>query len=604
MNGSAVLVTNQMLAKQLNQSLQIKGWVHRIRDHGGVLFIDCRDHQGTITQLVCHPDQKKVFETANQLRSEFVIDAHGEVHQRPKGTDNPNMSTGDYEVHITALTILSTADALPFPVNNTATQIDDLVRLTYRFLDLRTPTMQHNLRKRSEITAYIRHHMNQAGFPEIETPFLTRSTPEGARDFVVPSRMHAGEFYALPQSPQLFKQLLMMSGFNKYYQITRCFRDEDLRADRQPEFTQLDLEMSFTDAKDVMALMENLLIQVFDHVLQVKLPQPFPTMTYEQVMTEYGSDKPDLRIPLTLFDIDAYCKESTLEVFKNAALASGSRIAAMTLPTGGQLTRKQLDQLNQDATTFGLSGMAYIKVNSLDLKQPDALKSPIIKFLDPTAIEGIIKASQCKAGDLIIIIAGKMHLANQTMTLLRQLTADLLNLPKKRWAPLWVVDFPLFECDTNSAGDETLKAMHHPFTAPKASLESLKKDPKAAIANAYDIVMNGYELGSGSIRIHHADMQRTIFEYLNISPEEAENKFSHLLKGLSFGCPPHGGIAIGLDRLVMVMLGIDSIRDVIAFPKTQTGHCPLTQAPSKLSTAQLQELALRTREPLDKTTNA
>ncbi len=573
--------------EHIHEAVSLCGWVDTERDHGGVIFVDLRDREGVI-QVVFHPEQKTLFDLAQTLRHEFVIQVEGKVRQRPAGTENPQLPTGKIEVVAETLKIWNTASNLPFQLDDK--KVSESVRLEYRFLDLRRPKMNQHFMMRSKICKAIRDYLDQAGFLDIETPVLTKATPEGARDYLVPSRTNPGHFYALPQSPQLFKQLLMMSGFDRYYQIVRCFRDEDLRADRQPEFTQLDIEMSFVEEKEVQALSEGLIRFLFKSFLKVDLPDPFPRMTYEEAMSRYGSDKPDLRIPLTLVGLDEVLKCVDFKVFAEAANAPEGRVAALRLPKGGELlTRKEIDEYTHFVKIYGAGGLAYIKVNDRGAGK-EGLQSPIVKFLPDVALEAILEKTQAQTGDMIFFGAGDHRMVNESLGALRLKLGHDFNLFTCDWSPLWVVDFPLVEWD---AEVHRWQPLHHPFTAPNTeNVETLLKNPGKCLSRAYDMVINGSELGGGSIRVHDKAVQLAIFHLLNISEQEAEEKFGHLLKALTLGCPPHGGIAFGVDRLMMIMMQLASIREVIAFPKTQTGHCLLTNAPTTVSPEQLKELSL------------
>ncbi len=573
----------------IDQEVDLCGWVHRRRDHGGVIFIDLRDREGMV-QVVVDPDTPEAFAAAEQVRSEYVIKVHGKVRRRPEGTDNPNLPTGQIEVLASSLEILNWAETPPFPLDSEV-PVSEEVRLRYRYLDLRRPEMQAKLKLRRDIVRALRNFLDEHGFFEIETPFLTKATPEGARDYLVPSRTHPHAFYALPQSPQLYKQLLMIAGFDRYYQIVRCFRDEDLRADRQPEFTQLDIETSFMDEHDIMALMEEMIRALFQQVLNIELPNPFPRLKYEEAIRRFGSDKPDLRIPLELVDVADLMADVEFKVFSGPAKDPKGRVAAMRLPEGGDLSRKEIDDLTKFVSTYGAKGLAYIKVN--DAEQGRAgLQSPILKFLPDEVIEGILQRTQARSGDLIFFGADKAKVVNEALGALRVKLGMDRGLVEDAWRPLWVVEFPMFEWDEEN---QRWVALHHPFTAPACSIEALKKDPGKAVSRAYDMVLNGVEVGGGSIRIHTQEMQRAVFELLGISEAEAEEKFGFLLNALKYGCPPHGGIAFGLDRLVMLMTGSLTIRDVMAFPKTQTAACPMVDAPARVNEEQLRELLLQLR---------
>ena len=580
-------ITQEYLGKQVT----LCGWVQRGRDHGGVIFIDLRDCEG-IVQVVCRPENQAVFASAEQLHNEYVIRITGVVVQRPAGTINPELSSGEVEVVVSQLDILNKSDTLPFQIDEHH-RITEEVRLRYRYLDLRRSEMLNRFKLRSHITHFIHRYLGDAGFMHVETPCLTKATPEGARDYLVPSRIHAGEFYALPQSPQIFKQLLMMSGFDRYYQIVRCFRDEDLRADRQPEFTQLDIEMSFCDETIVQNSMENFLSALFQDVLSVDLPQPFPRMTYKEAMDRFGSDKPDLRIPLELVEISELVKDVEFKVFAAPANDPNSRVAALKVPGGCDMTRKQIDDYTSFVGIYGARGLAYIRVNDRD-KGVEGLQSPILKFFPAEVIENILERCGAVTGDVIFFGADKYLTVSESLGALRVKLGMDRDLVKPGWQPLWVVDFPMFAWDEKA---QRWDALHHPFTAPNVSVDELKSSPGDTLSRAYDVVLNGVELGGGSIRIHDIKMQQLVFELLGISEETAHAQFDHLLQALRLGCPPHGGIAFGLDRLAMLMADCESLRDVIAFPKTQTAQCPLTNAPSPADPAQLKELALKIIPP-------
>ncbi len=581
----------------LDNEVTLCGWVHRRRDHGGVIFIDLRDREGLV-QVVFDPDNPETFQVAEQVRNEYVLQVRGKVRRRPEGTENPNLRTGEIEVLSHSIDVLNRAATPPFQLDEYQT-VNEEHRLKYRYIDLRRPEMQTRLQMRSEITAHLRAFLHDKNFLDVDTPMLTRATPEGARDYLVPSRVHGGEFYALPQSPQLFKQLLMMSGIDRYYQFARCFRDEDLRADRQPEFTQLDLEMSFVEQEDVMALVEEMLREVFAQQLEVPLHDPFPRMTYAEAMERYGSDKPDLRIDLELITVSDLMQNVDFKVFSGPAKDPRGRIAALRIPDGNKLTRKEIDVYTEFVGRYGAKGLAYIKCNDVSQGR-EGLQSPILKFLPDDAIEGIITRTQAESGDLIFFGADKASVVNESLGALRVKIGHDMGRVEYGWRPLWVVDFPMFEWD------EKLKrwqALHHPFTAPSADTpEELEAHHETCLSKAYDIVLNGSEIGGGSIRIHTPEMQAAALRVLGIDQQEAEEKFGFLLNALQYGCPPHGGLAIGIDRLVMLMTGSSSIRDVMAFPKTQTASCPLTSAPSSVSAAQLKELSIRVRtdKPADK----
>jgi aspartyl-tRNA synthetase len=570
--------------------VEVTGWVHRRRDHGGVIFIDLRDREGLL-QVVFDPDRPEIFADAERVRSEYVLAVRGKVRPRPEGTVNPNMRTGQIEVLAEELTVLNGAKTPPFHHDETA---NEELRLRYCYLDLRREDMLANLRLRHAATRSLRRFLDDEGFIDVETPMLTKTTPEGARDYIVPSRTHPGKFFALPQSPQIFKQLLMMSGIDRYYQIVRCFRDEDLRADRQPEFTQLDIEMSFVNEQTVMGTMERLIRALFADVLGVELPAPFPRMAWAEAMQRFGSDKPDLRIPLELVEVSDLLEGVEFKVFAGPASDPKGRVAALRLPKGGELTRKEIDDYTAYVGRYGARGLAYIKVNDAAAGR-EGLQSPILKFLPDEAIAGIMERTGAADGDLVFFGADKAHVVNDALGALRVKLGEDRGLVEAGWRPLWVVEFPMFERDPASG---RLDPLHHPFTAPSISdADALRKDPDHALSRAYDMVLNGSEIGGGSIRIHDQEVQSAVFDLLQIGPEEAEQKFGFLLRALEYGCPPHGGIAFGLDRLVMLMAGADSIRDVIAFPKTQTAACPLTDAPGDVSAQQLREVGIRLRKP-------
>jgi aspartyl-tRNA synthetase len=576
--------------KLTSQEVTVAGWVHRRRDHGGVIFVDLRDREGLV-QVVFDPDSKDIFSEAERLRSEFVIQVKGKVRSRPAGTVNANLKSGQVELLARELTVLNRSEPLPFQLDE---HVSEEVRLKYRYLDLRREVMTRRLRQRHDITRAMRAYLDGNGFIDLETPVLGKSTPEGARDYLVPSRTHAGKFFALPQSPQIFKQLLMVAGFDRYYQIVRCFRDEDLRADRQPEFTQLDIETSFLTQEDIIVLMEGLLRHLFSEVMQVSLPNPVPRMTYAEAMRRYGSDKPDLRIALELVDVADLVKDCSFKVFAGPANDPAGRVAALRVPGGGALTRREIDDYTAFVARYGAKGLAYVKVNDI-AKGRDGLQSPIIKFLSDAAVTGILARTGAQNNDLIFFGADTAKVVNDSIGALRLKVGQDLKLVEAGWRPLWVVDFPMFEWDADA---KRWVAMHHPFTAPlNEDPVALSAAPGVALAKAYDIVLNGSEIGGGSVRIHRQELQSAVFELLGIGAEAASEKFGFLLDALKYGAPPHGGIAFGLDRLAMLMAGADSIRDVIAFPKTQTAADQMTDAPSEVSEQQLRELHIRVRTP-------
>lgn len=576
----------------IGEEVLLNGWVHRRRDHGGVIFIDLRDRNGLV-QVVFDPDTPEMFQLAEQVRNEYVLQVKGRVRPRPEGTENRDLPTGEVEVLALALEVLNASDTPPIQLDEHGHDASEELRLRYRYIDLRRPEMQERLRARSRITRTLRNYLDDHGFLDIETPILTKSTPEGARDYLVPSRTHPGQFFALPQSPQLFKQLLMMSGMDRYYQIARCFRDEDLRADRQPEFTQLDVEVSFMSEDELMGLMEEMIRVLFKEVLDVDLPNPVPRMSYAEAMRRYGSDRPDLRVPLELIDVADLMGGVEFKVFAGPAKDPDGRVVALRLPKGCELSRKEIDAYTKYVGVYGAKGLAYIKVNGWSVKGREGLQSPILKFLPDEAVQGIMERTAAEDGDLIFFGADKATVVNESIGALRVKLGEDRGLVADDWRPLWVVDFPMFERDRNTG---RWTALHHPFTSPKEEqVELLDSDPGACLSRAYDMVLNGTEIGGGSIRIHRENVQRRIFKLLEIGHEQAEDRFGFLLKALKLGCPPHGGIAFGLDRMVMLMTGASSIRDVMAFPKTQTAACQLTSAPSEVDQAQLDELALRIR---------
>jgi aspartyl-tRNA synthetase len=580
----------QVDEKLIGQTVEVAGWVHRRRDHGGIIFVDLRDREGLL-QVVFDPDAAEVFREAERLRNEFVIRVKGQVRERPSGTVNPNLASGRVEVLAAELELLNRSEPLPFQLDE---QVGEEVRLKYRYLDLRREVMSQRLRLRHKITRAMRGFLDGHGFIDLETPMLTKATPEGARDYLVPSRTHPGKFFALPQSPQIFKQLLMIAGFDRYYQIVRCFRDEDLRADRQPEFTQLDVETSFLTQAQIMELMERLTRHFFQEVLGEALPDPFPRMTFAEAMRRYGSDKPDLRNPLELADVADLVRDCDFKVFAGPARDPKGRVAALRVPGGGAMPRSQIDGYTEFVGRYGAKGLAYIKVNER-ARGREGLQSPIIKFLSDAAIAGILERTAATDSDLVFFGADSAKVVSDALGALRLKIGQDLKLVQQGGQPLWVVDFPMFEWN---ADERRWVAMHHPFTSPRNDdPAALRADPQNALAKAYDMVLNGSEIGGGSVRIHRQEMQSTVFDLLGIGAEEATRKFGFLLDALKFGAPPHGGIAFGLDRLAMLMAGADSIREVIAFPKTQTAADPMTDAPTEIGEAQLRELHIRVRTP-------
>jgi aspartyl-tRNA synthetase len=574
----------------IDETVEVVGWSHRRRDHGGVIFIDLRDREGLL-QVVVDPDTEDAFAKAERVRNEFVLKVKGLVRYRPEGTVNPNLASGKVEVLCKQLEILNVAETPPFMLDDS--DISEEVRLKFRYVDLRRPIMQERMLMRVKVIRELRRFLEDRGFLDMETPILTKATPEGARDYLVPSRTHPGSVFALPQSPQLFKQLLMMSGFDRYYQIARCFRDEDLRADRQPEFTQLDIETSFMDEDAIMGIMEEMLRSLFKTVLDVDLPNPFPRMDYAEAISRYGVDRPDLRIPLELVDLADIMKDVEFKVFSGPAQDPKGRIVALRVPRGNDLTRKEIDGYTDYVARYGAKGLAYIKVNAV-ANGRDGLQSPILKFLPDEVIVSLVERTGVEDGDLIFFGAGKAGIVNESMAALREKLGHDLGLVEEGWKPVWIVAFPMFEWDEREL---RWSALHHPFTAPAIEdPDELKHSPGEVLSRAYDVVLNGSEIGGGSVRIHETHMQEAVFELLGIGEEEARDKFGFLLDALKYGCPPHGGIAFGLDRLVMLITGAESIRDVMTFPKTQTASCLLTHAPSEVDDITLRDLGLRKRK--------
>lgn len=585
----------QVTEELIDQTITIAGWVHRRRDHGGVIFLDMRDREGLL-QVVIDPDTPEAFATADAARSEYLLKITGRVRRRYEGTENPNMVSGQVELLGKEIELLAKSDTPPFPLNDDTITVSEELRLKYRFLDMRRPEMQERMKFRAKATSTIRRYLDDHGFLDVETPVLTRATPEGARDYLVPSRTRQGNFFALPQSPQLFKQLLMVAGFDRYYQIAKCFRDEDLRADRQPEFTQVDIETSFLSDEEIMDITEGLTKNLFKTMLDVEF-DTFPRMTYADAMRDYASDKPDLRIPLKLVDVADIMQHVEFKVFSGPAQDPKGRVVALRIPNGGEMSRKQIDEYTKFVGIYGARGLAYIKVNDANninngVEKESGLQSPIIKNMTDEVLIELIERTDAQTGDIIFFGADKAKIVNDAMGALRVKIGTDLNLFTCEWAPLWVVDFPMFE----ETDDGKWTSVHHPFTRPKGSVEELKQSPETALSIAYDMVLNGTEIGGGSLRINTVDMQEAVFDALGISKEEAELKFKFLMDALRFGAPPHGGLAFGLDRLIMLMVGASSIRDVIAFPKTKTADCPLTEAPAEVDNRQLRELGIRIRE--------
>ncbi len=579
--------TGSIDSSLIEQTITLCGWADRVRDHGELLFIDCRDRSGVV-QVVCDPANKEAFDTAQRVRSDWVLQITGSLRKRPEGSDNAGLSSGDVELVAETITVLN--ESLPTPFNPHDDKVGEETRLKYRYLDLRRPAVTEVFKLRSKVNGFVRRFLDEEGFLEVETPILTKSTPEGARDYLVPSRTHPNHFFALPQSPQIFKELLMVAGFERYYQIVRCFRDEDLRADRQPEFTQLDIETSFMTEDDIMNMMESMIRDLFKACIDVSLAESFPVLSYADCLERYGIDRPDLRNPLIFHEVSDLMQNVEFKVFKQPAQDDKSRVVAMRLPNGAELSRKAIDDYTAFVARYGAKGLAYIKVVE-KAKGSEGLQSPILKFLPDDVVASILERTEAQDGDLIFFGADKTSVVNDSLAALRDRLAEDLNLYTCEWAPVWVVDFPMF-----AESDHGLESLHHPFTAPQGSLDELKEKPASMLSRAYDMVLNGREIGGGSIRIHDHATQMTALELLGMSEEQAKDEFGHLLDALQYGCPPLGGIAFGIDRLVMLMAGVPSIRDVIAFPKTQTAQCPLTRAPSIVDRKQLNELNIQVKK--------
>ncbi|MFT6067486.1 MAG: aspartyl-tRNA synthetase [Methylophilaceae bacterium] len=582
----------EMSRELIGQTVTLCGWAHRRRDHGGVIFIDLRDREG-IAQIVIDPDTVEAFAAAETVRNEFVLQVTCKVRARPEGTVNKNIPTGEVEMLASDIEILNPSLTPPFMLDDD--NLSEMVRLQHRYIDLRRPVMQENMKLRYRVSKVIRDYLDEKGFIEIETPMLNRSTPEGARDYLVPSRVHHGEFFALPQSPQLFKQLLMVSGFDRYFQITKCFRDEDLRADRQPEFTQIDLETSFLEEDDIMDIVENMIRDMLKKVQDVDLPAEFPRMPYAEAMARYGSDKPDMRVTLEITELSDVMKDVDFKVFSGPANSDKGRVAAIRVPEGAKISRKEIDAYTEFVKIYGAKGLAYIKVNDVTKLNEEGLQSPIVKNIHETALKAIMERTGAQDGDIIFFGADTTKIVNEALGALRQKVGhDKGHVDGRVWAPLWVVDFPMFE---RNEENDRWNALHHPFTSPKDGHEELlETDPGACLSKAYDMVLNGWEVGGGSVRIHKQDVQAKVLKALNIPDEEAQDKFGFLLEALQYGAPPHGGLAFGLDRLVTLMAGAESIREVIAFPKTQKAQCLMSNAPSPVGEKQLRELHIRVRQ--------